>query len=208
MRALAQHVMDLQNVVVILFCLCCGSEDIFENGSGWIWGKRTACFHALFWRSGRVPALLMWSRSDLMTITVVRFGSAALSRELLPILCLVQKMFPIMFLLPLSFSRQIIRYRPSGGPQAVLTGSYTNPLSVHQPFSFISVSLFLPLSLFLSLSPSIYIKMLRSRGELALELSLHTTRFRFQISQDILCTHEFINTEFEPCLPSSIRVTS
>lgn len=44
MSALADHVMDLQNVVVILFCLRCGSEDIFENGSGWIWVKKTACF--------------------------------------------------------------------------------------------------------------------------------------------------------------------
>lgn len=115
--------------------------------------KGRLVFHALFRRSGRAPASLMWSRSDLMTITVVRFGSAALSRELLPILCLVQKMFPIMFLLPLSFSRQIIRYRPSGGPQAVLIGSYANPLSVHLPFSFVSVSLFLPLSLSCSLYP-------------------------------------------------------
>lgn len=44
MSALADHVMDLQNVVLILFCLCCGSEDIFENGSGWILVKRTTCF--------------------------------------------------------------------------------------------------------------------------------------------------------------------
>lgn len=50
--------------------------------------------------------------------------------------------------------------------------------------------------------------MWRSRGELASELSLHTTLFRLLISQDIQYTCEFINTEFEPCLPSSIRVTS
>lgn len=172
--------------------------------------KGRLVFHALFWRSGRGPVLLMWSRSDLMTITVARFGSAALSRELLPILCLVQKMFPIMFLLPLSFSQQITRYRPSGGPQAILAGSYTNPLCVHLRFYFISDSLFLSssLSLFLSLSCSVYIQMLRSRGEPASELSSHTTAFRLQISQDIQCICEFINTEFEPCLPSSIRVTS
>lgn len=69
---------------------------------------------------------------------------------------------------------------------------------------FISFSV----SLFLSLPHSVYIQMLRSRGELASELSLHTTLFRLQISQDIQCTCKFINTEFEPCLPSSIRVTS
>lgn len=50
--------------------------------------------------------------------------------------------------------------------------------------------------------------MLRSRGELASELSSRSTPFILQISQDIQCTCEFINTEFEPCLPSSIRVTS
>lgn len=107
------------------------------------------------WRCG--PVLLMWSRSDLMTgttITVAHFGSAALSRELLPILLfsLVQKMFSILFLLPLSFSREIIRYRPSGGPQHVLAGLYTNPPSVQLPFFyhfclFISFSVSLPLSI-------------------------------------------------------------
>lgn len=50
--------------------------------------------------------------------------------------------------------------------------------------------------------------MSRSRGELPSELLLYTTPFRLQFSQDIQCTREFINTNFEPCLPSSIRVTS
>lgn len=50
--------------------------------------------------------------------------------------------------------------------------------------------------------------MLRSRGEQASELSLLTTPFRLQISQDIQCTCRFINTKFELCLPSSIRVIS
>lgn len=107
--------------------------------------KGRLVFHALFWRSGREPASLMWSWSDLMTITVARFGSAALSRELLPIPCLVQKMFPIMFLLPLSFSRQIIRYRPSGGTTGrtswLMHGSSVCP----SPFFFRSC-LFIPLS--------------------------------------------------------------
>lgn len=30
--------------VVILFCLYCGSEDIVEYGSGWIWAKSITCF--------------------------------------------------------------------------------------------------------------------------------------------------------------------
>lgn len=71
MSPLADHVMDLQNIVVILFCLRCGSEDIFENGSGWIWVKGMACFPRFVLRGpARAPISLMWSRSDLMTITV------------------------------------------------------------------------------------------------------------------------------------------
>lgn len=138
----------------------------------------------------------MWSQSNLMTITVAHFGSAALSKELLSILCLVQKMFPIMFLLPLSFSRQIIRYRPCGGPQAVLAGSCTNPRSVHLPFFISFLSLYFFFCLSLPLSHSVYIQMLMSRGEPASELSLRTTPFRLQISQGIQCTREFLNTDF------------
>ena len=206
-------VTDLQNVVVILFCLCCGSEDIFEKGSGCIWVRGTACFHALFWSSGRGPALLMWSQSDLMTITMACFGSTALPRELLPILCLVQKIFPIVFLLPLSFSRQIIRYRPCGGPQAILTGSYTNPVcsslcSVSFSFS-LSLFLFLSLPLFLSVSLCLFLFLsfsLSFSQSPPLPFSLYSEfevrrwtcpctlhHLDSQISQDIQCTHEFIN---------------
>lgn len=97
--------------------------------------KGRLVFHSLYRRSSWAPVSLMWCWSDLMTITVARFVSAALSRELLPIFCLVQKMFPIMFLLPLSFSWQIIRYGSSWGPQAELAGLYTNLLHP-SPFFF------------------------------------------------------------------------
>lgn len=118
---LTDRVKVLHNIVVILFCLRCGPADIFEDG--------TRCLFFYMLCSGgpaRAPASLMWSRSDLMTITVGCFGSVALSTDLLPILRLVRKMLPIMILLPLSFSRQITRYCPSGGPRAVQAGWHTD----------------------------------------------------------------------------------
>lgn len=134
-----------------------------------------------------------------MTITVARFSSAALPKELHPIICLVQKMYSCFYYhchFP-NKSQGIVPlkdHRP---------GSHSNPPSALF-FQFLSLYFSLPLSL----SHFVYIQTLRSRGELASELSLHTTQFRLQISQDIQCTHGFINTEFEPCLPSSIRVIS
>ena len=142
--------------------------------------KGRLVFHALFWRSGRGPASLMWSRSELMTITVARFGSATLSRELLPIPCLVQKMFPHhVFITTVIFPtnhKVSSLCRTTGRPSWLIHNSSVRP------------------SLSLSLSPSVYIQMSRSRGELASEISLHTTPFRLQISQDIQCTRKFINT--------------
>lgn len=85
------------------------------------------------------PASLMWFW--LMTITEGRFGFAAASNSV--------SCTEILILLPLSLSRQIIRYRPSGGPQAVLVGPYTNRMSAHRPYFFglfcLYISLRLPL---------------------------------------------------------------
>lgn len=130
---LADLAVDLQNVVVILFCLCCGSEDISENGSGWLWIIRTACF----------PCLVLELRPRAGPVDVVPVRLNDNYRGPLWFVSPFQRaasnsLFPIVFLLPLSFSWQIIRYRPSG-PQAISTGSHTNPVC---PSLYLSLSLF------------------------------------------------------------------
>ena len=209
MSALADHVMDLQNVVVILFCLCCGSEDISENGSGWIWVKRTACFPRF------VPEVR--PSAGLVDVVPVRLNDnyrgplwfcspfqRAASNSLSCTENVPHHVFITTVIFPTNHKVSSL-WRTTGCTRWLVDKSSLCPSAICFRFClFISPSV----SLSLSLPYSVYIQTSRSRGEPASEPSLHTTPFRHQISQDIQCTREFINTEFEPCLPSPIRVTS
>lgn len=85
------------------------------------------------------PVSLMWSWSDLMTVTIAGFGSAALPRELLPIPWLEEKnMFPIVFLLPLSNHKVSSHWRTTGRPFWLVCKSVFLSLCL---FLFILVSL-------------------------------------------------------------------
>ncbi len=166
--------------------------------------KGRLVFHALFWRSSTRPALLMWSRSNLMTITMAYFWfCSAFQGAAFNSLSCTENVSHHVFITTVIFSanhKVASLWRTTGRTSWLLHKSSLCPSSFFFRLSLFSVSL--------PLSHSVYIQTSMSRVELASELSLRTAPFRFQISQDIQCTSEFINTEFEPCLPSSIRVTS
>lgn len=142
------------------------------------------------WKNGLVPgfalevwgsAVLMWSWSDLMTITVVRFW-----------LCCFQ--FPVLYkkYIPHHVLITVIsqtNHMVSSHCRATghLDGSYAD-LSVH----------LLVICLYFGLLSVPWCWGQKVSGLRAVHWD----------SQDIQSTREFINTDFEPCLPGSIRVTS